>query len=118
MDFFEKSKLFFLGLWNITEEKVTEFAEDMVKRGKITAGEAKRMVKDFAEKSKDKMEDFQEQASDKFAKSIKDLGFVTKEEHDELKNKIEELEKKLAKPKTAAKPKAPAKAKPKSKISE
>jgi len=113
MEFFEKSKLFFLGLWNITEEKVSEFAEDMVKRGKITAEEAKKMVKDFAEKSKDKMEDIQDQASGKFAKSIKELGFVTKEEHEELKKKLVDLEKKIAKPKTTAKRKAPAKPKTK-----
>jgi polyhydroxyalkanoate synthesis regulator phasin len=95
MDFLEKSKLFFLGLWSLTEEKVSEFAEEMVKRGKITAEEAKKMVKDFADKSKDKMGDLQDQASEKFAKSIKDLGFVTKEEHDELLKKIEELEKQI-----------------------
>jgi len=106
MDFLEKSKLFFLGLWNMTEEKVGEFADEMVKRGKITAEEAKKMVKDFADKSKDKMEDIQDQASDKFAKSIKDLGFVTKEEHEELKKKLADLEKKMTPPKasTRAKP--------------
>ena len=112
MDFMEKSKLFFLGLWNVTEEKVSEFAEDMVKRGKITGEEAKKMVKDFAEKSRDKIEDLQDQASEKFAKTIKDMGFVTKEEHNELKKKIAELEKNFSKPKTAAKPKVSAKSKP------
>lgn len=96
MDFLEKSKLFFLGLWNMTEEKVGEFAEEMVKRGKLTAEEAKKMVKDFADKSKDKIEDIQDQASDKFAKSMKELGFVTKEDHEELKKKLVELEKKIA----------------------
>jgi polyhydroxyalkanoate synthesis regulator phasin len=114
MEMFEKSKLFLLGLWSLTEEKVTEFAEEMVKRGKISAVEAKKMVKDFAEKSKDKIEDIQDQASGKFAKSIKDLGFVTKEEYDELKKKIADLEKKIVKPKTTIKTKPVSK--PKNKI--
>jgi polyhydroxyalkanoate synthesis regulator phasin len=114
MELLEKSKLFFLGLWSLTEEKVTEFAEDMVKRGKITGEEAKKMVKDFAEKSKDKMENLQDQASGKFAKSIKDLGFVTKEEHDDLKKKLSELEKKIASAKPVAKPRTAAKPKSKS----
>jgi polyhydroxyalkanoate synthesis regulator phasin len=92
MELFEKSKLFFLGLWSITEEKVTEFADEMVKKGKITAEEAKKMVKDFADKSKDKVENLQGQASEKFAKTIKELGFVTKEEHDILLKRIEDLE--------------------------
>jgi len=95
MELFEKSKLFFLGLWSLTEEKVGEFAEEMVKRGKITAEEAKKMVKDFTDKSKDKMEDLQDQASGKFAKTIKDMGFVLKDELDELKKKIEDLEAKI-----------------------
>jgi len=92
MELFEKSKLFFLGLWSITEEKVTEFADEMVKKGKITAEEAKKMVKDFADKSKDKVESLQGQATEKFAKTIKELGFVTKEEHDILLKRIEDLE--------------------------
>ena len=95
MELFEKSKLFFLGLWSLTEEKVGEFAEEMVKRGKITAEEAKKMVKEFADKSKDKIEDLQDQASGKFAKTIKDMGFVVKEELEELKKKIEDLEAKI-----------------------
>jgi polyhydroxyalkanoate synthesis regulator phasin len=97
MELFEKSKLFFLGLWSMTEEKVSEFAEEMVKKGKITTEEAKKMVKDFAEKSKDKMENLQDHASDKFAKTIKDLGFVTKEEHEALIKKLEELEQHIKK---------------------
>jgi polyhydroxyalkanoate synthesis regulator phasin len=113
MDFMEKSKLFFLGLWNMTEEKVSEFAEDMVKRGKITGEEAKKMVKDFAEKSRDKIGDLQDQASEKFAKSFKDMGFVTKEELDELKKKLTDLEKKINKPKTTAKSKTTTKPKTK-----
>ena len=84
MELLEKSKLFFLGLWSMTEEKVTEFAEEMVKRGKITKEEATKMVKDFADKSKDKIEDLQELASEKLSKTIKDLGFVTKEDYEKL----------------------------------
>ena len=97
MEWFEKSKLFLAGLWSMTEDKVSDFAEDMVKQGKITTDEAKKFIADFAEKSKDKVADLQDLANDKIQDSVKRMGFVQKDEIIKLEKKIKILENKLKK---------------------
>lgn len=97
MEWFEKSKLFLAGIWSMTEEKVSDFAEEMVKQGKISTEEAKKFMAEFKDKSKEKVADLQELANDKIQDSIKKMGFVQKSEITALEKKIKELEKKLKK---------------------
>jgi len=97
MEWFEKSKLFLAGIWSMTEEKVSDFAEEMVKQGKISTEEAKKFMSEFKDKSKEKVADLQELANDKIQDSIKKMGFVQKSEITALEKKIKELEKKLKK---------------------
>ena len=81
----------------MTEDKVSDFAQDMVKQGKITAEEAKKFMADFAEKSKDKVADLQDLANDKIKETVYKMGFVQKEELESLEKKIKDLENKLKK---------------------
>jgi len=97
MEWFEKSKLFLAGLWSMTEDKVSDFAQDMVKQGKITAEEAKKFMADFAEKSKGKVADLQDLTNDKIKETVYKMGFVQKEELESLEKKIKDLENKLKK---------------------
>lgn len=74
-------------------EKFESTITDLVKKGKITADEGKRMVDDFMEKSSVKKQEFEEKYKEfahKFSKK------TAEEELEELRKKIADLEAKIA----------------------
>jgi polyhydroxyalkanoate synthesis regulator phasin len=71
-------------------KKISDFVEEMVKRGKITAEEAKTLAKEYSEKGKDKLEDIYEHTSDKISALAKEYGAKGKELTEDVGEKLTE----------------------------
>jgi polyhydroxyalkanoate synthesis regulator phasin len=78
------------------DKKISEFTDEMVKKGKMNAEEAKTLAKEYTEKGKDKITDLYGHASEKIASLAKEYIEKGKVVEDELEKKMEDLKKKAA----------------------
>lgn len=95
MDFFKRTALFTIGVGSILEERIIQFAEEMVKRGKLTKEEAKTFTEDFINKSKEKADEIQKNTEERLTETFEKIGFVKKEKLDIMEARIKELEEEL-----------------------
>lgn len=104
----EAKKLFLTGVGAaaMTYDKAMEVVDQLVKKGKLTVDEGrelseelKREVKGKAEtvrvKANEKIEEIKPRTKDEVIKIIKEFNFATKEDIDDIKNRISELEKNI-----------------------
>ncbi|MCX7831334.1 MAG: hypothetical protein N2440_00290 [Actinobacteria bacterium] len=86
---------FGIGLAALTKEKVEEITNELIKTGELKHKEAG----DFKEKLMSKAEEEKKEITNFIRTQVKaiaeELGFVTRDEIEKLKNKLEELEKEL-----------------------
>ena len=76
-DSFKKVFLAGIGAVATTADKAQEVVEELVKKGEITTQQGKELMNEFTDKTK------------------QNLNFVKREEFDELKTRVQELENKL-----------------------
>jgi polyhydroxyalkanoate synthesis regulator phasin len=90
-------KGFYLGLGAAfaSKEKMEKYMNDLVAKGEMAPNEATRIIDDLSEKGKGKREEWNEQFREEITSSLKQLGFATKEEMNELNGQLQALEKKV-----------------------
>ena len=90
-------KGFYLGLGATlaSKEKAEKYIKEFVKSGELAPNEAKKILEELSAKGKDKQESWNESMRSELKSSIQKLGFVTQEEFDALKDRLNELEEKL-----------------------
>lgn len=101
-DFFEKSVLFGLGLFDLTKEKAEKIADEMIKRGEMSQSDKAKAVKELLKgheerinKLKAKVDERVEEITTKIrGKEKEELAHLHKK-IDDLAKVIEKLEKKL-----------------------
>ncbi len=87
-----------VGLVALTAEKLQETVDDMVKQGRVSEDEGKKVVSDFKEKvegQKDDVESWLKKLADDVAASMKLPRMVDREEYDALLHRVETLEAQL-----------------------
>lgn len=84
-----------LGLVSVTEKKVREVAAELIKRGEIKKEAAEKFVDNLLKKTEKDRKDLEERLTGAVRKVIEKIPLATKKELDEIKKKIESLEKKL-----------------------
>lgn len=91
-----------VGLAAQTAEKYQHTVDDLVKKGKISDKEGKKIVDDLLKKTEDRRDELEK----KFNQSIKKLGYVSVTEMEKLSKRVEKLENELkaSKKKPAAAP--------------
>jgi len=92
-EFIKKMMLFGVGLAAMTREKTEEFVKELVKKGEMSEKEGKQLVNDFMEKSKKMTRDLETKTEEMVAATLKRLNIPTRKELDELRERIEKLEK-------------------------
>lgn len=97
-DQFKKFLYAGIGLAATATEKFESSIDELVKKGKVTDSEAKKLVEEFLEKTNTRKDDFE----DKFKNFIEKLGYTRNADVEELRARVEELEAQLNK-KPAAK---------------
>ncbi len=93
LEFLKKMILFGSGLASLTREKIEETVAEIVKKGELSEKEGRELVLDLAEKSKRAKKELKEKMEKIVADTLNKLNIPTRKELDELKTKIERMEK-------------------------
>ncbi len=92
-DMFRKMGLFGIGILTLTQEKVEEFSQEMIKKGEISKEEGKKFVKEVLSEKEKQLKDIEEKINERVRENIKKSGVVMKSDITALERKIEKLEK-------------------------
>ncbi len=91
-----RSLLASLGAAVVTKEKVEEATRRFVDEGKISREEAERLANELVESGQHQLDDIQEKITDTVRKGLDTFDIGSKKEFQELKERVDELEKRLA----------------------
>jgi polyhydroxyalkanoate synthesis regulator phasin len=97
LDFLKRAIWIGAGLAAMTAEKIEETVREIVKRGHLTEKEGKELIDDLVEKSKKARKDLGERVENTVRDTLQRVKIPTRKEIDELKARIEQLEKALEK---------------------
>ncbi len=97
LDFLKRTLWIGAGLAAMTAEKIEETVREIVSRGHLTEKEGKELVADLVEKSKKARKDLGDKVEGMVHDTLQHLKIPTRKEMDELRARIEQLEKALEK---------------------
>jgi polyhydroxyalkanoate synthesis regulator phasin len=92
----ENAFLMGIGVLDVTREKAESFAADLIERGKMSQGDAKKVADRVSEIAETQQEMVRKTVANETEKVMKTSGVATKSEVDELKAQIAELKTMLA----------------------
>lgn len=92
-DMFKKMSLFGIGVISLTQEKIEEFTQEMIKQGEMGKEEGKKFVKEVLSEKEKQLKDIEEKINERVRENIKKSGVVMKSDITALERKIEKLEK-------------------------
>lgn len=84
-----------IGVISLTQEKIEEFIQEMIKKGEISKEEGKKIVKEMLSEKEKQLKEMEDKINEKVKECIKKSGIATESDINELKKRIEELEKKF-----------------------
>ena len=91
-DAINKAFLTGVGLMVMAEEKVDQFAEELVEKGKLSKTEARKLAESMLKKSAKARKDLQSQVGKWVEESLDKVPLSSKKEVDQLKARIAKLE--------------------------
>jgi polyhydroxyalkanoate synthesis regulator phasin len=94
-DMFKKMGLFGIGVISLTQEKIEEFSQEMIKKGELSREEGKKFVKEVLSEREKQMKDLEDKINDRVKETLEKSGVVMKSDIDALEKKIEKLEKSI-----------------------
>lgn len=97
-DAFKKLLYAGIGLAATATEKFETTVDELVKKGKVSDTEAKKLIEEFLDKTETKKEDFE----DRFQTFVEKLGYTRNSDVEELRKRVEDLEAQLGKSKAAS----------------
>lgn len=92
-EMFKKMGLFGIGVISLTQEKVEEFSQEMIKKGELNREEGKKLVKDILAEREKQVKDLEDKINDRVRDTLEKSGVVMKSDIAALEKKIEKLEK-------------------------
>ncbi len=90
-----KMGLFSIGVISLTQEKVEEFTQEMIKKGDMTREEGKKFVKEVLSEKEKRIKEVEDKINEKVKEAIDKSGIVMKSDMEALQRKIEKLEKSI-----------------------
>ncbi len=84
-----------IGTTSLVAEKIREVSEEWVRDGKINSEQAKSMVDDLMSQFRSDSGDMQQQAERQVKNMLQDLGVPRQSELDELRGRIDRLERQI-----------------------
>ena len=91
----EKAFLLGIGVLEMTKEKTQEFAGELIEKGKLSQGDAKKVADKFTELADEQQKTLRKTVASETDKVLKSTGVATKAEMDDLKAQIAELKEML-----------------------
>jgi len=92
-EMFRKMGLFGIGVISLTQEKMEEFTQEMIKKGEISKEEGRSFVKDILSEREKQLKEIEDKINEQIRENLKNSGVVMKSDIESLENKIEKLEK-------------------------
>ncbi len=92
-DVFRKMGLFGIGVISLTQEKIEEFTQEMIKKGEMNKEEGKKFVKEVLSEQEKQLKDLEDKINQKVRETVERSGVVMKSDIEALERKIEKLEK-------------------------
>ena len=92
-DTIRKMGLFGIGVISLTQEKIEEFSQEMIKKGEMSKEEGKKFVKEVLSEKEKQMKDFEDKVNERVKETLQKSGVVMKSDISALERKIEKLEK-------------------------
>ena len=84
-----------VGITSLVAEKIKEFSEQLVKDGKLDPDAAKAFVDDFMEQFNTNPNNFQKNMERQMRNVLQDLGVPRQAEMDELRGRLDRLERQI-----------------------
>lgn len=95
-DLFKKFLYTGVGLVSMTAEKLQESIDELVGKGKISKDEGKKILDDFFDGAESKKDEFESKLKAVAEDVVNSISFPSVKEFQAMKDRIEELEKKLS----------------------
>jgi len=92
-DILRKMGLFGIGIIALTQEKLEEFAQEMIIKGEMNREEGKKFVIEVLSEKDKQLKDIEEKISNKVKEAIENSGIATKKDIQALEKRIENIEK-------------------------
>ncbi|MBM4332302.1 MAG: hypothetical protein FJ117_13980 [Deltaproteobacteria bacterium] len=92
-EFIKRAIFIGAGLASMTAEKIEEVVEEIVKKGELSEKQGRELVQELKEKSTKAEKEFGEKIDKVVNDTLQRLNIPTRKEIEELKAKIEQLEK-------------------------
>ena len=94
-DWFKQLLMIGVGTTSLAAEKIKEVTEEWVKDGKINPDQAKGFVDDLMQQIHSEQGNFQDQMERQLRNMLQDLGVPRQSEVDELRGRIDRLERQV-----------------------
>src|SRR5699024_9677147 len=94
-DFLKKGFLLVLGAACSGKEKLESKMKELVEENELTQEQAKTVMRNFVEKGETKTEEWGVKQQEQTKKMVEDLGVATKEDINEVRARLTELEEKI-----------------------
>ncbi len=88
-----KMMMFGVGLAAMTRDKIEELVNELVKKGEMSEKEGREFVNDLMEKSRKVTRDLEAKTEEMVAATLKKLNIPTRRELDDLRERVDRLEK-------------------------
>jgi polyhydroxyalkanoate synthesis regulator phasin len=93
LDMFRKMGLFGIGVISLTQEKVEEFSQEMIKKGELNREEWKKFVHELLSQREKQIRELEDKINESVKETLEKSGVVMKSDITALEKKIEKLEK-------------------------
>ncbi|MCR4399592.1 MAG: hypothetical protein QHH05_09640 [Syntrophomonadaceae bacterium] len=91
-EFVRKALYFGLGVLAVTRESAEKWVSDMVEKGEMSRDEARKFVDEVVERGEQQREEAKNFIRQEIAKMRDELGLISREELEELRQRVEALE--------------------------
>ena len=95
-DLFKNGFLLGLGAALYGKEKLDDLVKGMIEKGIVSQSEANSLVSDFLKRGEEKSESWNQQYREMVQAQLKDLGFVAREEIDNIQSQLLLLQQEIA----------------------
>ncbi len=95
IDLLKKGFWMGLGAAAIAKETVESVTRSLVRKGKLTAGEADKMTKELLEEAREDLESIQNKGRKEIEKVLSEFQCISKQDFEALKERVEALEARL-----------------------
>jgi polyhydroxyalkanoate synthesis regulator phasin len=79
------------------QEKVSEFIDDLIKKGELSESQGAKLVKEWTEKADKSTFDLNKNLSEIISKTLEKMNIPTKEEYDRLDKRVQSLSARIRK---------------------